>query len=429
MNYYIFFMGISLGVIGMTAIYNAVLYYYNREKAFLYYALMQLGMLAVLFYDESLMFALLPSHQASELIYYFISLYTLTLVLIFAYAFLEVKKYLPRQIRNFKIFFLIIYTLFFIDMLRYPSTLFFDFGVHLFIFIFVTYLGYLRVKQHSKPARFYLLGWSIFALFVMIDAITTIEIENILFNPIVIGSVLEAIILAIALAYQLNQRKKEQIKQQQLLIHQSKLASMGEMLGNIAHQWRQPLTRLSYTFMNIETSDTQVERSNLLNEGTKQLEYMSQTIDDFTNFYAPSKERETFSLTEESQNIIEFVHYDEIDIEIKVTNGSTIFNYKNEYKQVLLNLLSNAKDVLLSRKILHPKITITIDNKKVTVADNAGGIQLDVIEKIFEPYFTTKESGLGIGLYMSKVIIENNMRGSLNVQNVKSGAIFIILLP
>jgi C4-dicarboxylate-specific signal transduction histidine kinase len=134
-------------------------------------------------------------------------------------------------------------------------------------------------------------------------------------------------------------------------------------------------------------------------------------------------------LTEESQNIIEFVHYDEIDIEIKVTNGSTIFNYKNEYKQVLLNLLSNAKDVLLSRKILHPKITITIDNKKVTVADNAGGIQLDVIEKIFEPYFTTKESGLGIGLYMSKVIIENNMRGSLNVQNVKSGAIFIILLP
>jgi len=429
MNYYIFFMGISLGIIGMTAIYNAVLYYYNREKAFLYYTLMQLGMLAVLFYDEGLMFALLPSHQASELIYYFISLYTLTLVLIFAYAFLEVKKYLPRQIRNFKIFFIIIYTLFFIDMLRYPSTLFFDFGVHLFIFIFVTYLGYLRVKQHSKPARFYLLGWSIFALFVIVDAFVDIEIENILFNPIVIGSVLEAIILAIALAYKLKQRKKEQIKQQQLLIHQSKLASMGEMLGNIAHQWRQPLTRLSYTFMNIETSDTQVERNKLVGEGTNQLEFMSQTIDDFTNFYAPTKEKETFSLAEESQNIIELVHYDEIDIDLEIKNDSPIFNYKNEYKQVLLNLLSNAKDILVDRKIPHPKITITIDNKKVTVADNAGGIQREVINKIFEPYFTTKESGLGIGLYMSKVIIESNMSGSLNGDNGDNGARFKISLP
>lgn len=429
MNYYIFFMGISLGIIGMTAIYNAVLYYYNREKAFLTYSLMQLGMLAVLFYDEGLMFALMPSHQASELIYYFISLYTLTLVLIFAYTFLEVKKYLAKQIRNFKIFFTIMYTIFFIDMLLYPSTLFFDFGIHLLIFVYVTYLGYLRIKQHSKSARFYLLGWSIFALFIMVDAITTIELENILFNPIVIGSVLEAIILAIALAYKLNQRKKAQIKQQQLLIHQSKLASMGEMLGNIAHQWRQPLTRLSYTFMNIETSDTQTERNKLLNEGTNQLEFMSQTIDDFTNFYAPSKERETFSLTEESQNIIEFVHYDEIDIDLEIKNDSPIFNYKNEFKQVLLNLLSNAKDVLVDRKVQHPKIIIMIDGKSVTVSDNAGGIQLEVLEKIFEPYFTTKESGLGIGLYMSKVIIESNMGGTLNIANGDDGAIFTILLP
>ena len=429
MNYYIFFMGISLGIIGMTAIYNAVLYYYNREKAFLSYALMQLGILSVLFYDEVLIFALMPNHQASELIYYFISLYALTLVLIFAYTFLEIKKYLPEQIKKFKIIFIMMYTLFFIDMILYPSTLFFDFGLHLLIFVYVNYLGYLRSKQHSKSARFYLLGWSIFALFVMVDAITTMQLENILFNPIVIGSVLEAIILAIALGYKVNQTKKEQIKQQQLLIHQSKLASMGELLGNIAHQWRQPLTGLSYTFMNIETSDTEAERNKLVSEGTNQLEFMSQTIDDFTNFYAPSKEKETFSLAEESHNILELVHYDEIDIEIKVTNESTIFNYKNEYKQVLLNLLSNAKDVLLSREVQHPKITIMIDDKKVTVTDNAGGIQLEVIEKIFEPYFTTKESGLGIGLYMSKVIIEKNMGGTLNVIHGDDGAIFEISLP
>ena len=427
MSFYIFFMGISLGIIGMTAIYNAVLYYYNHKKAFLYYALMQVGMLGVLFYDESIMFVLLPNQISSELIYYFISLYTFSFILMFAYTFLEIKKHQIKQIKNFKVVFIIIFTVFFIDMLLYPSAILFDYGLHLGIFFYVIYLGYLRVKQGSKSARFYLLGWSMFLLFVIIDAFSEIELENITFNPIVIGSVIEAVILAIALSYQIHEKELEQEAQKQLLIHQSKLASMGEMLGNIAHQWRQPLTRLSYTFMNIEEQEDKTVRSKLVAEGTSQLEFMSQTIDDFTNFYAPSKEKESFSLAVETQKMLALIHYEEIDISLDIKEDSSIVNYKNEFKQVLLNLLSNASEVLKEREVLQPRIDIVIHKDILSIYDNAGGIQLDNIEKVFEPYFSTKESGLGIGLYMSKMIIEKNMGGKLSVSNTPHGAKFEII--
>jgi signal transduction histidine kinase len=218
----------------------------------------------------------------------------------------------------------------------------------------------------------------------------------------------------------------EKEQQKQLLIHQSKLASMGEMLGNIAHQWRQPLTRLSYTLMNIEVADNEKEKHSLVEESTKQLEFMSQTIDDFTNFYAPSKEKERFSLEVVSKEVLELIYYENIEINIEIKNDTTIYNYKNEFKQVLLNLLSNAKDVLMARKSINPTILIEVDKNSITLEDNAGGIELENIEKIFEPYFSTKEDGLGIGLYMSKMIIEKNMGAKLFVKNGKQGAIFII---
>jgi signal transduction histidine kinase len=121
---------------------------------------------------------------------------------------------------------------------------------------------------------------------------------------------------------------------------------MGEMLGNIAHQWRQPLTRLSYTLMNIEITEDIKEKKELVEESTKQLEFMSQTINDFTNFYAPSKEKELFSLEHVAKEVLALVHDEEIEIKIKIKEDTSIHNYKNEFKQVLLNLLSNAKDVL-----------------------------------------------------------------------------------
>jgi len=423
---FILFAGIILGLILMAAIYNAVLYYYHREKSFLYYALMQIGMIHILFYDTNIITTLIPTQNDESLFYIFISLFTLFFILMFTRVFLDTATSLPKQDKVLK--YILIFIL--IDAVIYPVSIIFELGLYLFILIYVVYLGYRRMKQHYKPAFFFFIGWSIFVLTILIDGFVDFElpIEPYAFNPMFIGTMIEAIVLAIALAFQFKELRTEKEQQKQLLIHQSKLASMGEMLGNIAHQWRQPLTRLSYTLMNIEVTDNQKEKHSLVEESTKQLEFMSQTINDFTKFYAPSKEKESFSLELATKEVLDLVYYESIEISLEIKEDTTIHNYKNEFKQVLLNLLSNAKDVLLTREITNPSIAIVLERNKISIQDNAGGIALEDIEKIFEPYFSTKEDGLGIGLYMSKMIIEKNMRGSLEVSNTDDGALFSIFL-
>jgi len=410
---------VALGLILMTAIYNGGLYYYNKERAFLYYALMQLFMIGVLFYDSGVAIHMLPLQIPHYLIYYSLSLLTLFFIIMFSHSFLKISKYLPQYIPLSKA----IVVLILIDLIYYPVSFIFQWHLHLFVFIYILFLGYLRVRQKDTPSKFFITAWSILFIGILIDEV----IESIDYTMF-IGSILEAIVLAIALSFQIKEFKKEKDQQEKLLIHQSKLATMGELLGNIAHQWRQPLTRLSYTFMNIEDVEDKKESKILTKEGTEQLEFMSQTIDDFINFYAFNKEKEYFSLAEEITNILNFLHYSEIKINLKIEDDKIIFNYKNELKQVLINILSNAKGILIDRKIKNAQITIIIDVNSITIRDNGGGIKLDNIEKIFEPYFSTKKDGLGIGLYMSKMIIEKNMDGMLTVSNIMDGVEFTIYI-
>jgi len=199
------------------------------------------------------------------------------------------------------------------------------------------------------------------------------------------------------------------------------------------HQWRQPLTYLSYSFMNLkdaqkhgELDETYLHKK--VDEATIQLEFMSQTIDDFKNFYAPNREKELFSLAKAINETLEIMkntlESNKIEIELKIQEDLVIENYKNEYKQVVLNLLSNAKDALVQRAVNHPKITINIDKNSLTISDNAGGIEAKILPHIFEPYFSTKDGNSGIGLYMSKMIVERSMCGELRVSNGVDGAIF-----
>ncbi len=234
-------------------------------------------------------------------------------------------------------------------------------------------------------------------------------------------------------------RQKEKI-----MFQQNKMASMGEMLSNIAHQWRQPLMELSSLFIPIQAKldfDLELDKKELresiikLNDITN---YMSNTIEDFRNFFATDKEKEEFKLSEQinsSLNIISSsLKNNDIMLDIIVKKNPTIYGYKNEYTQVLINIINNAKDVLIERKIKNPKIIIMIDETKkdviTSIEDNAGGIKVDPIENIFKPFFTyEKKAGTGIGLFMSKLIIENNMSGRLWAENKKNGAIFKIITP
>ena len=410
------------GLIFMTAIYNGALYLYNREKSFLYYMFMQIFMVGVLLYQtdiiETYVMGGVENEEIAIFFYFLIVEIVIIFVLFFIRAFLETKKYLPFHDKI--LHYITIFA--FIDLFFFFFPIMLIFKIYSFVLLYVVVVAGLRLRQGYKPALFFLIGWS--AMMVGVFLSDFFEEQYPYLQPILIGSTVEAFFLAIAISYKMREIKDEKEEQKELLIHQSKLASMGEMLGNIAHQWRQPLTRLGYILMNIESKDKAQQHTQKLEEASTQLEFMSQTINDFRDFYKPDKEKESFGLVEETRKVIALLNLDEIEVLIKCKEEITILNHKNEYKQVILNLLSNAKEVLLQRAVASPKITISIDENHVTVSDNAGGVKLENIQKVFEPYFTTKSQGLGIGLYMSKVIVEKNMGGKLEVQNSEHGAHF-----
>ncbi|MDD2273986.1 MAG: PAS domain S-box protein [Desulfuromonadaceae bacterium] len=230
-------------------------------------------------------------------------------------------------------------------------------------------------------------------------------------------------------------------RQEQLLIQQSRQAAMGEMIGNIAHQWRQPLNtlglytqRLGYFYgspcFTKEFLDASVAKSNEI------IQYMSRTIDDFRNFFSTEQDKSDFTADEAVKKVLSLVeaNFKEHRIRVEIVNkkATTIHGFPNEYAQVLLNILINAKDALIERTIESPCLKITLDGKNgkslVTVSDNAGGIPDDIIDKIFDPYFSTKgpQQGTGVGLFMCKNIIENKMSGKLSVRNSDKGAEFRI---
>ena len=243
------------------------------------------------------------------------------------------------------------------------------------------------------------------------------------------------------LEFKIQEEIDKRIEQEQLLIQQSKLASMGEMIGNIAHQWRQPLAQISAIHMNMKvTYDfdkfTKEYLTRKMKEAYTLTSYMSQTISDFQNFFKPQGKKEEF-LVEKACKDAYFIlesslKYHGITTTFNVLEDSLVFGYKNEYSQVILNVLSNAKDILIEREIKEPKINIEIktgDNFAIIkIQDNADGIDDSIISKVFDPYFTTrhKTQGTGIGLYMSKNIIKRNMSGFINVRNEEQGALFTI---
>ena len=235
--------------------------------------------------------------------------------------------------------------------------------------------------------------------------------------------------------------KEEKLKQNQMLIQKSKMAAMGEMIGNIAHQWRQPLSQVSGLFFDIESAYDYKELdkkylSRRINEANDLLEYMSRTIDDFRDFFSPNSKKEDFFVLDVVNSALKIVDatlvFYKIDINITVDSQYKINGFKNEYAQAIVNIISNAKDILVDRKIQNPCIKIYLENTKqiqLCIEDNAGGIDDEIITKIFDQYFTTKyDYGTGIGLYMTKLIIEEKMNGSINVSNSNEGAVFKLIV-
>lgn len=333
------------------------------------------------------------------------------------------------------------------------------------------------IRKGNKLAIIFLIANSLFAIFTLFTDFYYMGILQ--YTPLIyasasIGILIEAILLAFIISYRLKQFQKNEIKRVQefakqneiqnmntmlqirvekelqksrekdkILFQQTKMVSMGEMLQNIAHQWRQPLAEVNASVLVIDNiiyekynNDDDIQKE--LNSIEKLTAYMSKTIDSFREFFDNKKELSSFSIKDSLSNALVILEKtfanNGIVIEIKTKDDYKIETYENEFQQVLLILLNNAKDAFIANKTQHPRIFIDVqsfeDRYRISICDNAGGIDYAIIDKIFDPYFTTKQKsqGTGLGLYISKIIIEDNMNGTINVKNIADGICFNILL-
>lgn len=243
----------------------------------------------------------------------------------------------------------------------------------------------------------------------------------------------------------------ENMETQKMLIYQSRLAQMGEMISMIAHQWRQPLGAISTVTASIklkqslhkfdlETPEGRAEQDEFLHTAIGKIEsyiqFLTNTVDDFRNFFRPNQHCEKSSLPTMVEKTIKIIgkslEVHKITLHVKNRSNRELITYESQIMQVLINIMQNAQDAILEKKLENGSIWIDTSEEDsfftIEIEDNAGGVPNEIIGKIFDPYFSTKtqKNGTGLGLYMSKTIIEEHCHGSLEVRNTEQGAKFII---
>ncbi len=240
-----------------------------------------------------------------------------------------------------------------------------------------------------------------------------------------------------------GKRKNERAldKKDEIMIHQSKMATLGEMIGVISHQLKQPLNIMSLYCNDVKDSYNHNEIDDKFVEefhtNTKdQIIFMTQTIDSFMDFFNPNKIKKPFYIKDTIKKTLQLLDKQMENNNITISSNlgeEQIFGVDTELQQVLLNLITNSKDAFIERNIESRTISITTMKKDkyavLLIEDNAGGIQEENLQKIFNPYFTTKEHGTGTGLYMVKLVIQSSFSGDLKIQTLPNGSKFIIAIP
>lgn len=471
---HILIAGIYYGLFIIIAMFSAVIFIYTKEKNYLYYLLF---ISTFVFWQLSLdgigvayiwgAFPWLVEH-ASIL---GTSIVTFSAVL-FARNFLQTSKHLPLMDIYLK------YFMYFCFLLTLSAT----FAPYHYVvkvdgllsiiapvLLFIT--GTLVYQKGYQPARFYMAGWLAFLIGCILFSLNKFDLIGgfyVMNHAQQIGSAIEMIMLSLALgdrvksiqdtylkrANNLNQVLKRRLEKglekarqkDKIMIQQSRFAALGEMIEQIAHQWRQPLNTLGLINQNLyfkfklqEFDPKSFDEAHEKIDET--LQYMSQTIDDFRSFYKNNAQPETYPVREVIDSSISLseamLNYTKIKVKIKIEQEENCFvhNIKNELLQVCMNILKNAHDALIKKRHENRRINITIHPQGKDIClrfeDNAGGIDDNIISKIFDPYFTTKKDshGTGVGLYMSKSIIEDHLNGEIKVENTDEGASFIIALP
>ncbi|MGB5792689.1 ATP-binding protein, partial [Poseidonibacter sp.] len=291
------------------------------------------------------------------------------------------------------------------------------------------------IKIFLYAHTFYL----IFNIYSLLFYMGIVEFSYLSSHGIGIGIMIEALMLSYLVSYKFKIMQEQKASSQLLLLQKSKMADMGEMIGNIAHQWRQPLAIIAVSVGILREkklvnrlSDKDFEEE--LKHIDLNISHMSQTIEDFLTYFRPNKVKEEFNILDAVNKSLLIIgnslYKENINVSLNIQKEHHIYGFKEEYVQVLISILTNAIYALKNQDEKKIDINTVLKNNILTleISDNAGGIPHDVIDRIFEPYFTTKNQsiGTGLGLYISKIIIENSMEGKLKVINTKQGAKFCI---
>lgn len=464
--------GLYYGVFIIIFLYNLILYFYTREKNYVYYLLfissfigwqMTLDGLGIQYFWTHWPWVI--EHMAPL----WMSLATFFAIL-FSRSFLRTKENAGRLDTLLLILLLL-------SGVLMTGTLFIAYdlivtinavmGVVAASTLFVT--GIVTFRREYRPARFYIAGWSAFLVGTVVFALNKFDLFGgfYLFNHAQqVGSAIEMILLSWALADRVKLLQDEYVEKlsglnlmlqgkvreglesarekDRMMLKQSKLAALGEMIEQIAHQWRQPLNTLALIsqdlYFKVQLGQFKAEDFEKAHEQiNNNLQYMSKTIDDFRNLHMSDKEAEDFSLEELVNSVVSLneasLKFSNIKCTIFTSGEHYIKTAKNELIQILMNLIKNARDAITVHQIQEGRIIVGVeeDDDKVMlfIEDNGGGIPSEIAESIFDPYYTTKskDEGSGIGLYMSKSIIEETMHGTLTVVNGSMGARFVITLP
>lgn len=484
-------MGVYIGATLIFVFYTFFLYVLLREKIYLYYffyvlsfALWQILLTAVPPFDT----------YYGDTIYVLI-LYTLVFAFIFLILFareiLETKKYTP----NLDIFFLFFIGIVTLLLLTNPLDNTLAIGIINLISLFSLPLtliaGIISYRSGNKVALYFLLGHSVFLVFLFpfpLMSIGLIEYNNSIRYAAVAGVFYEAFVFSLALAYRIKLLRDQKVKienniqqdlekqvniktkdlkktqktletlnhilesrvdkeieknkhQKELMNYKNRLSQMGEMINNIAHQWRQPLNRINSNLAVIESLIIRYPEREILLKKMDNIQnstqYMSDTIEDFSNFIHSEKKITSFTLKNVTESTLRLLEsrISGIKVNIHININEEILSYLKEYQQVLLIILHNSIDNFEDMSIQNPVIDIScneIDNMIcLSVCDNGLGIDENHLKLIFNPYWTTKSNkeGSGLGLYIAKMLVEESMHGELNVTNIQDGLCFTIKVP
>lgn len=449
-----------LVIIVFFTFYNVILFFSLKEMSFIYYFLAMFSM----FVMQASLFGI--AYQYTP----FFGLWNITVALnitgalfillsvFFVSKFFELDIYVPKIYRISTRLILTIYIPLIILMLfpqTYSKVLPLIPLAGMLMVAFILVLAFIGYKKSNVNSRYIFIGWLMSGglMIVYILELTGI-LESKMINDLLlrVGTLIEMIFFSFALGDKLkfikskaSEAEIKALESEKLMLINARLAVAGETVGNIAHQWRQPLNRLSMVLLKMQSDlhfKPDLDKKTLIDEAKKSetiLKNMSDTIDIFLDFFSDRQSDETFNLSEAIEEAL-FIIGDSFknkgitlvrDFEL---NDVNIHGSKSEFAQVILNLLSNAQNALAGRHIVEPTILIKAKSVQgailIHIDDNAGGITFSPLEKIFEPYISTSEdkNGKGLGLYIAKNIIKTRFLGDISVQNTVKGARFTITL-